>query len=115
MQELIDQQEIVAALADCIMEVYAYESCILRAEKLASNSGEAAARNAINMTRFYGAKAMQTIELAVRKVVGAVAEGDMLRTQMAIVRRLSKYDPVNTVALGRQIAEHVIRAGRYAV
>ena len=57
----------------------------------------------------------QTIELAVRKVVGAVAEGDMLRTQMAIVRRLSKYEPVNTVALGRQIAEHVIRAGRYAV
>jgi butyryl-CoA dehydrogenase len=115
MQELVDQQEIVAALADCIMEVYAFESCILRAEKIIARSGEASARNAINMTRFYGAKAIQTIELAVRKVVAAVAEGDMLRTQMAIVRRFSKHEPVNTIALGREIAQHVIKAGRYTV
>jgi butyryl-CoA dehydrogenase len=115
MQSLPEQQEVVGALADCIMEVYAFESCILRAEKLAAKAGEAGARNAINMTRLYGAKAMNTIELAVRKVVAAAAEGDMLRTQMTIVRRLSKYDPVNIVALGREVAQHVIRAGKYAV
>ena len=34
MQAMADQQEIMGALADCIMEVYAMESCILRAEKL---------------------------------------------------------------------------------
>ncbi len=37
----------------------------------------------------------------------------MLRTQMAIYRRLSKHEPVNTVALGREIAEEMIEAGRY--
>src|SRR3954462_14913025 len=36
MQALADQQEIMGALADCIAEVYALESCILRAEKLRS-------------------------------------------------------------------------------
>jgi hypothetical protein len=46
--------------------------------------------------------------LAARKVIGAVAEGDMLRTQMAILRRLAKYEPADTVALGRQIARHVL-------
>jgi butyryl-CoA dehydrogenase len=58
---------------------------------------------------------MQTIEASARKVVATVAEGDMLRTQMTIVRRLAKYDPANTIALGRQIANHVLAAGRYTI
>lgn len=115
MQNLADQQEILGALADCIMEVYAFESCILRAEKIAAVQGEAPAANAIAMTRYYGAKAIQTVEMSVRRVIAAVAEGDTLRTQMAIVRRLAKHDPVNTISLGRQIAQTVLRAGRYVV
>jgi butyryl-CoA dehydrogenase len=103
--QLAEQQEIIGALADAIIEVYALESCLLRAEK-------AATAHAINLTRFYAAKAMQTIEFAIRKVVAAVADGDLLRTQMAIVRRLTKYDPIDTIALGRQIAQHVLAAGR---
>ena len=50
-----------------------------------------------------------------RKVIAAVAEGDMLRTQMAILRRLAKHEPADTIALGRQIARHVIEAGRYSL
>lgn len=115
MQNLVDQQEIMGALADCIMEVYALESSLLRAEKLRANRGEAAAKNAILMTRYYAAKSMQTVEFAARKVIAAVAEGDMLRTQMAILRRLSKFEPSDTIALGRQIAQQVISSGRYTV
>jgi alkylation response protein AidB-like acyl-CoA dehydrogenase len=109
MQALADQQEIMGALADCIMEVYALESCILRAEKLGANPQA----NAI--TEYYAARAMDKVELAVRKVIASVAEGDMLRTQMAVVRRLAKHEPLNTVALGREIAGRVIAAGRYTV
>lgn len=115
MNDLPEQQEIMGALADCISEVYTFESCILRAEKLISRSGESAARVAIAMTRHYGVKAMQTIELAARKVITAAAEGDMLRTQTAILRRLAKYEAVDTVGIGRQIAEHVVAAGRYTL
>jgi alkylation response protein AidB-like acyl-CoA dehydrogenase len=115
MQALAEQQEIMGALADCISEVYAIESAILRAEKLRANRGEAAARQAVAMTKYYTAKAAQTVELSARKVIAAVAEGDMLRTQMAILRRLSKHEPVDTIALGRQIARHVIDSGRYAL
>ena len=115
MQALADEQEIVGALADCVMEVYALESAILRAEKLAAAKGETAARQAIAMTRYYAAKAFQTVELAARKVIAAVAEGDMLRTQLAILRRLAKHDPADTIASGRQIARHVVAAGRYSL
>lgn len=115
MDRLPDHQEIMGALADCIMEVYAFESCLLRAEKIHSTRGEAAAAMATNMTRCYGAKAMQTIEASVKKVIAAVAEGDMMRTQMSILRRLSKYEPVDTIGIGRQIARQVLDAGRYTV
>ncbi|PWU12188.1 MAG: acyl-CoA dehydrogenase [Terriglobia bacterium] len=109
LQALADQQELMGALADCIMEVYALESCILRAEKLGAN------KQAIAMTQYYAANAVERVEQASRKVIAAVADGDMLRTQMAILRRLSKHEPSNTVALGRRIASHVLAAGRYAL
>jgi butyryl-CoA dehydrogenase len=115
MAALAEQQEIMAALADAIGEVYALESCILRAEKLSASRGEAGAAQAVSMTRYYAAKAFGVVEASARKVVAAVAEGDMLRTQMAIVRRLAKQEPADTVALGRSIARHVIAAGRYTV
>src|SRR5579884_429695 len=115
MQALADQQEIMGALADCIAEVYALESCILRAEKLRLSRGEAAAAQAVAMTRYYAAKAFNTVERSARKVIAASAEGDMLRTQLAILRRLAKREPADTIALGRQIARHVIAAGRYTL
>jgi len=115
MQALVDQQEIMGALADCITEVYAIESCLLRAEKLRMNRGDAAAKQAIAMTQYYTARAFQAVELATRKVIAAVAEGDMMRTQLALLRRLAKHEPVDTIALGRQIARRVIEAGRYAL
>jgi len=109
MAALPDQQEIMGALADCIIEVYAMESCILRAEKLASN------RQAAAISEYYCAGAFEKIESSARKVIAAVSEGDMLRTQMAIVRRLAKHEPASTIALGREIARHVIEAGKYAL
>ena len=108
-QGLAEQQEIMGALADCAIEVYALESCLLRAGKMRR------AKQAIAMTQYYAVKSLQIVELAARKVIAAVAEGDMLRTQMAILRRLAKYQPADTVAVGRQIARHVIAAGRYAL
>ena len=113
--DLPDQQEIMGALADCITEVYALESCLSRVERLIVRQGESAAANALAMTRLYAARAIAIVESRVRKVIAAVAEGDMLRTQMAILRRLTKYEPANTIALTRQIAAHVVTAGKYAL
>ena len=67
------------------------------------------------MARIYAAEAMQTIERSARKVIAAAAEGDMARTQFAILRRLAKHDPADTITLGRQVAAHMLRAGKYAL
>jgi len=54
-------------------------------------------------------------EAAARKVIAAVAEGDMLRTQLAILRRIAKHEPFNTIELRQQIAQKVIERGKYAI
>ena len=115
MMALADQQEIMAALADIVTETYAMDSCVLRARKLVANQSEAGAALAIQMTQVYLAGAMERIESAARKVIAAVAEGDMLRTQLAILRRLGKHEPVNVITLRQQIAKRVLEAGKYVV
>src|SRR5580765_1529579 len=108
MQAIQDQQEIMGAIADMTIETYAMESAVLRAQKIVAAKGEADAALAIAMTRVYLSQAMEKIESAARKVVAAVAEGDMMRTQLAILRRLAKYEPFNTVELRQQIAQKMI-------
>ena len=115
MQAIQDQQEIMGAIANMTIETYAMESAVLRAQKLAMRNGESGAANAIAMTRVYMAGAFDRIESAARMVIAAAAEGDMLRSQMAILRRLCKYEPFNTVALRQTIAQRVIETGKYTV
>ncbi len=107
---LADQQEVMGALADMIMEVLVLESTILRTEKMQGRSPLAA-----KMTKYYAARSFRVLETAAERVIGSVAEGDMLRTQMTIYRRLAKHDAENTVALGRDIAVAMTEAGRYTL
>jgi alkylation response protein AidB-like acyl-CoA dehydrogenase len=112
MTKIADEQEVMGAISDMIIEVFAMESAILRAEKIAAHSAEASAIP-VAMAQIYADKAMNTVELSARKVIAAVAEGDMLRTQLTILRRLSKHDSADTIKLRRQVARHVLKAGRY--
>jgi butyryl-CoA dehydrogenase len=115
MQAIQDQQEIMGAIANMVIETYAMESAVLRAQKLAARNGEAGASYAVAMTRVYMAGAIERIESAARMVIAACAEGDMLRSQMAVLRRLCKYEAWNTVALRQTIAQKVIETGKYTV
>ena len=115
MMTIQDQQEVMGAIADMTIEIYAMESAVLRAQKMVEQKGEASAAMPIAMTRVYLTQAMEKVEAAAKKVIADVAEGDMLRTQLAIVRRLSKHEPFNTIALRQQIAQKTIDAGKFSL
>ena len=115
MQAIQDQQEIMGAIADMTIETYAMESAVLRAQKIVETKGEAAAALPLAMTRVYLTQAFEKVESAARKVIAAVADGDMMRTQLAILRRLAKYEPFNTVELRQQIAQRMIERGKYTL
>jgi len=113
MQKLADQQEIMGAIADMVIECFAMDSALLRARKYVEAQGEQKATLVVAMTQVYLEGAFTKLEAAAKKVVAAVAEGDMLRTQMAIVRRLAKHEPVNVIALQEKIAARVLETGKY--
>ncbi len=113
MQKLADQQEVMGAIADMVIEAFAMDSALLRARKYVAAHGEEKAGLVIAMTQVYLEGAFNKLEAAAKKVVAAVAEGDMLRTQMAIVRRLAKHEPVNVIALQEKIASRVLETGKY--
>jgi alkylation response protein AidB-like acyl-CoA dehydrogenase len=115
MQKIADEQEVMGALADMIMAVFTLESSVLRADKIATKQGTSASAIPVAMARIYAAQAMETLEKSARMVIAAVAEGDMARTQFAILRRLGKHHPADTIALRRQVAAHQIKAGKYSL
>ena len=115
MQAIQDQQEVMGAIADIVIETYAMESAVLRAQKIAEAKGESAAALPIAMTRVYMSQAMEKVEAAAKKIIAAVADGDMLRTQLAILRRLAKHEPFNTIELRQQIAQKMIERGKYTL
>ena len=59
--------------------------------------------------------AMARIDLTARRVLAACGEGDALRTNLAFLRRLTKFDPINSIAMRQRIAARLIEADRYVV
>lgn len=107
-----EQQEVMADLADMVIEVYAFESALLRARKMAS-AGRSGAPVAAAMTGLLASSGMALAEQAARRVLAACSDGDLLRTQLALLRRLSRVTPINTVDLSRAIAHQCAHAERY--
>jgi hypothetical protein len=112
MTALQDQQEVMADLADIIAQVYALESALLRARKMA---GKPAAKVAGEMTALLAEETLALAEQAAKRVLAACGEGDMLRTQLAILRRLTKSTPADTVGLSRIVAQACVIADKYPV
>jgi alkylation response protein AidB-like acyl-CoA dehydrogenase len=112
-EKLADEQELVAALANVVMEVYAMESCLLRAQKAAVAKGEASSKVMIDAARVFISDAMERVEHEAKRAIAAVHEGDMLTTQMAVLKRFGKRPALDTIALRRSVAAAVQAQDRY--
>jgi alkylation response protein AidB-like acyl-CoA dehydrogenase len=112
-EKLADEQELIGALSNMVMEVYAMESCLLRAQKAAAAKGEAAAGVMVDAARVFIADAAERLEHEAKRAIAAVHEGDMLITQMAVLKRFGKRGAVDTIALRRKVAAAVQAQDRY--
>ena len=111
-QKLQDEQEVLSFLADILIDTYAAESAVLRAQAATgSHAGSAALQ--VDATSVYVNEAAGRIELAARASLAAMSEGDVLRTQLAALRRLLKVTPVNAVAMRRRLADASVARGGY--
>ncbi len=105
------EQELLLGMADIAMEIYAMESAVLRALK-AIQAGKPGLKP--EMARVYCQEAFERIATIARNLLPAIEEeGDTLRTQLSILKRLTRYTPVNIVGLKRQVAEKVLEKDGY--
>jgi butyryl-CoA dehydrogenase len=104
--ELDKQQEVLAGISDVVMDAFAMESALLRSLKKPSEAMS-------DMTAVLLRDAMAHIEISARNVLAACSVGDALRTNMAVLRRLAKYEPVDAIGLRHKIAQRLLAAGRY--
>jgi alkylation response protein AidB-like acyl-CoA dehydrogenase len=112
-EQLAEQQEIVASLSNIVMDVYAMESCLRRAQKASASGSRAITATMVDATRVFLYDAVDRIEKEARTVLAAVTEGDTLVTQLAVLRRFAKHSPLDTIAIRRRLAAAVLSQDRY--
>ncbi|MDR7481944.1 MAG: acyl-CoA dehydrogenase family protein [Armatimonadota bacterium] len=112
--DLEQRQELLGWIADLVIETFAVESAVLRAAK-AAGRGDAAADLHAAMVRLALDDALPRMEATARRILAATAQGDALRTMLAGLRRFLKVPAIDTVPVGRQVAQAVIAAGGYPV
>jgi alkylation response protein AidB-like acyl-CoA dehydrogenase len=113
--KLNDEQEVLMAASDIFMDVFAMESGYLRALKSVERVGEAKSRDLIVATQVFINDAVGRIELAAKRILPTLSEGDNLRMQLAAVKRFSKYEPIDTVSLRRHLADRALEVNGYPI
>jgi alkylation response protein AidB-like acyl-CoA dehydrogenase len=113
MVKLAEEQEILGLISDMVIEVFAMESALLRTLKSMEKFGDERSQVQKAMAKVYINDAFERVVGFAKQALSTIAEGDTLRTQLAALRKLTRFTPVNTVLLRREIAEAVVKMGRY--
>jgi len=109
---LKDEQEVLAQIADVIIEAYASESAICRGEKMAAR-GDGRASLAVDIAKVYTNDAADKVAAASRQVVAALAARGADASLADGAGRLAAHTGVDAIAARRRIANAVIEAGKY--
>jgi len=113
-QELDDQQQLLIAAADILIEIYMAESAILRTEKNAKRFGEESQSIQIAMSKLYLYHAVDIIEEKGKESIISFTEGDQQKMMLMGLRRYTKYvNYPDIVDLRNAIAEKVKAENKY--
>jgi alkylation response protein AidB-like acyl-CoA dehydrogenase len=110
---LAKEQEVLAKIAEIVIEVFAMESGLLRTLKIIAKNGEEKAKYQIEAVKVYVDEMIPQIELWAKQLVAYVEEGDMLRTQLAGIKKLARYQPIDSIRLKQSVAARIIDLEAY--
>lgn len=111
--KLDDEQEILMNIADMLIEIYASESALLRAEKLMLTKGEEACKLQINAAKVYLNDAVDKINKAGKEAICSFTTGDEQKVMLMGMKRFTKISTVNPKQLRREIADAMISNNQY--
>jgi alkylation response protein AidB-like acyl-CoA dehydrogenase len=112
-EKLADQQEVLMAAADIMIDVYGAESAVLRAMQRRPSADAASTALHESAAQIFVNDAAGRVEQAAKTALAGMAEGDALRTLLAALRRLLKVAPVNTIAMRRTLADAAVDRRAY--
>ena len=105
-------QEIVGALADMVIAIYALDSATARVEQNVRGDHPAAAMQ-LSMTRILAHDLHEEVMDMARLLAAAMAEGEELEALFATIHRFPERLPLNVLRLIDEIAAASLRAGGY--
>ena len=113
---LKDNQYVLMALAEMVLQIYAAESAVLRALKVQGLDlpleHKAFTEKAATLAAY---TAFIELEQQAKEVLSATSTGDALTTALAGVRKLSRRPNMDMIGLRQSIAKIVIEKGKYPV
>lgn len=112
-QKLEAEQEILESLADMIIEIFAMESALLRTKKILGSQGAEKAKHPVLMSSAYIHEVFAKLEYNAKGALSAISEGDVLMTQLSILKKLVRFQPLNLVPIKRKIAQRIIQQGKF--
>jgi alkylation response protein AidB-like acyl-CoA dehydrogenase len=111
---LEQEQETLEMISNLIIEIFAMESAVLRALKAVARDGAAKAEHKCRMARVYAHESFARVEQTAKQALVAIQDGgDMQQMQLSILKKLTRFKPINPVREKRQIAAKIIEAERY--
>ncbi|MGA1863282.1 acyl-CoA dehydrogenase family protein [Deferribacter thermophilus] len=113
MDKLVHQQELLIALADIAIQIFAIESALLRAEKNIGRVSEKKAKLMEAAVKVFTFDAVEAVAKAARKAAFFTEEGDNLMMILSGIRRFTKYDATGLLQSKRLLADEAIEAEKY--
>ena len=113
MEKLAGQQELIALIADIVIQIFAMESVLLRTLKKIQKDGKEKSEIHIAATRVYINDVFPKVDLMAKQIFGAISEGEELKTQLMALKKLARYTPINCIDLRREIADSIIPTASY--
>ncbi len=106
-----DEQELLAHVSNIVIDVYAIESGLARAEKIVARGGELAPL-AVDAVQVFASDAADRMAHAAKQVARALA-GRSGGGAAELIAAVTAHPGVDTVGARRRIADAVIRASRH--
>ena len=103
------EQEVIALIADMVMDVYAMESALLRTQRLLTDRGIEGIRTQADITRVFARDAASRVAQASRAVASETEDEKCA----AAIEEFAHRSPIKSIAARRRIADVVINTGRY--
>lgn len=110
-KQLVEQQEVVGAISDIVIEIFLDESALLRTKKHLAAGKTVTAMTDLTLSLMNDSVAR--MEQRATLVLSACLEGDELNGALGLARRCLPWTPVNVVEVRRRVAKRLCDVGTY--